>query len=328
MPSSAASTTGSTTWPCARRRAAAPDAIEPAEQPIGPGRPGTPGMEGCLELAIVGDHQDRRGRGRPVDRAGLLDQREQDGVGGPRTGVADPQPRRDALVAQPSLARPVEDDIDADRGRDRATQPTDQRRPRRGTGRARHREQQVRAVHEQPLGLDEGIGGPDGALRHRPHRTRAGAAPRRPARRATSPAPLPSEGEPPPAGRSRRRRLPRRRPGAGRGRGPCRSRGPWRRRRVRDQQLDALPRRLRHPPLGDGRADHRRDRGLVRPRDRDPHRQPRAGRPARAGPRRGRARARAARRGPRRRDRRAMPPPGCTRRGSTAGRRPARRTRW
>ena len=98
-------------------------------------------------------------------------------------------------------------------------------------------------------------------------------------------------------------------PVPGRRRGPRRSRGPWRRRRVRDQQLDALPRRLRDPARRDGRAGHRRDGRLVRPGDRALPRRPRAGHPPRAGPRRGRARARAARRGPRRRDRRARRDP-------------------
>ena len=41
-----------------------------------------------------------------------------------------------------------------------------------------------------------------------------------------------------------------------------------RRRRLRHQQLDALPRRLRHPPRRHGRPGHARDRRLVGARDR------------------------------------------------------------
>ena len=111
-------------------------------------------------------------------------------------------------------------------------------------------------------------------------------------------------------------------------RGPCRSRVTWRRRRVRDQQLDALPARLPDPPRRDGRTGHARDRRLVGPRDGRLPARPRPGDPARARPRRQRARARAARRGLRRRHlgrRRDEDEPGADRR--LHGGRPARRRR-
>ena len=53
------------------------------------------------------------------------------------------------------------------------------------------------------------------------------------------------------------------RPRPRRGRGARRSGGPRRRRRLRDQQLDALPGRLRDAPRGDGRPGHRRTRVVL-----------------------------------------------------------------
>ena len=50
--------------------------------------------QAVAEVAVVGDDEDRGGPQRSVDRARLVDQREEDGIGGPAAAVADAQARR------------------------------------------------------------------------------------------------------------------------------------------------------------------------------------------------------------------------------------------
>ena len=159
--------------------------------------------------------------------------------------VAHGQPGRDPLVAEAALGRAVEDELDGGRGRDHAAQPTDERRRRRRARRPRQGVEQVRPVDEQAPGRGERVAV---GLGHRRHRTRHSAPRLRSGRWASSCWSISMASS------------TAARPRAGRRGGPCRSRGPWRRRRVRHQQLDALPGRLPDPPRGDGRTRSRRTR--------------------------------------------------------------------
>ena len=96
---------------------------------------------------------------------------EDDVVGGPAAAVADDDPGRDALVAQATFGRPVEDELDGRGGRDRTTQPADQRGGRRRGRGLRQRVQQVRPVDQQAARGGERV--PVG-LGHRRNRTRRG----------------------------------------------------------------------------------------------------------------------------------------------------------
>ena len=178
----------------------------------------------------------------PLRRAGLHrrlgGQVEDHLVGRPASRVADRHPLRDP--AEHAVPDPVEHEVDRHRARDRRPQPADDRRRRRGAAGSALPDpvQQVRAVDQQPRrALERGAAG-SGAVRGGGHgQTVASgrAAPRR----------------------SRWRRLPRLRGRPRRRRRAGRPGGAGRRRRLRDQQRDALPRRLpaaARGPRGAGRA--------------------------------------------------------------------------
>ena len=204
-------------------------------------------------------------------------------VGGPPAAVADDDARpRSARRA--GRARAVRRRRARWRWRPgRRPQPADQRGRRRGAGVLRQRVEQVRAVDQQTVGAGQRVRdracGIDAIVRGR-------RAPRLRSGRVSLLLLVDLDGvvyrgaDPVP----------------GRRRGPRRSGGPWRRRRLRHQQLDALPGRLPDPARGDGRAGHARHGRLVGAGDGALPARARAGDPARAGPRGERARARAARR--------------------------------
>ena len=251
-------------------------------------------------------------RGRSRDGPRLVHERQQHLVGGAPAGVADDQPRRDALAAHARVGRAVEHELDADGRRDDRPQPPDQGGLRRGAGLARQGVEEIRPVDQQPVGAGQRV-----ARKRRHHAILRAARPAATIGRVSLLLLVDLDGvvyrgaDPVP----------------GRGRGARRPSRARRRRRVRDQQLDALPRRLRDPAGRDGRADHGRPGRLVRAGHGAPSRDHEAGirRVLVVGG--GRPGARAARRRARGGDRRRMPRRGCTRRASMAGRPPARRTR-
>ena len=126
------------------------------------------------QVPVVGDHEEGGGAVGAVDQADVLDHRQDHAVGGPTAAVADDDAGRDPLVAQATLGRAVEHELDRDRRRDRATKPADQRRRRRRTrpaGRLRDGVEEVGPIDQEPSGGGERVAV---GLRHRRHRTRRG----------------------------------------------------------------------------------------------------------------------------------------------------------
>jgi 4-nitrophenyl phosphatase len=116
-------------------------------------------MERRAERAVVGDDEqagDSAGSGRGP---GLIDQAQDQVVGGAPSRMADDEPGRDPLAAEAGVGRPVEHELDADVCRDRATQPTDQRRGRHLVTTPSERGQEVRTVDDQSIGGGERVAG-------------------------------------------------------------------------------------------------------------------------------------------------------------------------
>ena len=113
-----------------RRRRPAPARSSRPRSQSAPAVRAPRGVEEARQLAVVGDDEDRGGRGRPVRLrvSSTSDRSTASAVRGRRNSGRE-SPGRDPLVAQPALGRPVEDELDRDRRRDRAAQPPDERRP-------------------------------------------------------------------------------------------------------------------------------------------------------------------------------------------------------
>jgi hypothetical protein len=100
-------------------------------------------VQGRPEVAVVRDDEQSRRSRRTGDRSRLIDKVHEDLVGRAAPGVADDEPGRDPLAAQPGLRRTVEDELDPDLGRDRRPEATDQGGLRRWTCSAREGVEQV-----------------------------------------------------------------------------------------------------------------------------------------------------------------------------------------
>ena len=197
----------------------------------------------------------------------------QQDVGRAAPGVADHDPGREATVHAARRRRAVEHQRHRDPGRHQGPEASRDRDGGQRPALPGEGVQQVRAVDEEPGGADEGVcGGTGHGEMVRPLRPRYDS-------RHASPC------------RPRRRRVPRRRPDPGRRGRAGGSRRSWRRRRLRDEQLDALPRRLRDAALGDGRSRHRRPRGQLGAGDRALPGRPAPGPAGAKGAGRGRRRA-------------------------------------
>ena len=263
------------------------------------------------ERAVVGDDEEAGDSAGPGRGPGLIDQAQDQVVGGAPSRMADDQPGRDPLAAEARVGRPVEHELDADVCRDRATQPTDQRRRRHLIATAGERGQEVRAVD------DQSIGGGERVARRCHRRIVRARTPTATIGRVSLLLLVDLDGvvyrgaEPDPWCRGRAGR-------SGRAR---------RRHRLRHEQLDALPRRLRRAAVRHGLPGLRRSVSC-RPR----------GRPLSTSSTTRRGSAASSWSVPAdwsascatsgwRWSPSGTPRPGCTRRASTAGRRPVRRMR-
>ena len=211
-----------------------------------PRRSGHP-AERAWARHVVGDHEYRGRVGAPPDEI------DDDLVGRATTGMANGDAGRDAFAAQTGVGRTIEDELDRDGGRIAARS-----RPisaAAGCRAAERRRQEIRPVDDESSRVRQRISGRG----HRCDRTRL----RRQLGAAATIGPWASSSR-----RPRWRRVPRQRARAGRGRGARRPGGSGRRCRLRHEQLDALPGRLRDPAIRDGLPGVRRPCRVVGPRDR------------------------------------------------------------
>jgi hypothetical protein len=109
--------------------------IETAEQPGRARRPGAFCVKRRPEGAVVGDDEEACDAGRSGRSPRLIDQAQDEVIGGAPSRMADDQPGCDPLAAEAGVGRAIEHELDTDVSRDRATQPTDQRGRRNLTAR-------------------------------------------------------------------------------------------------------------------------------------------------------------------------------------------------
>ena len=109
-------------------------------------------MEGRSELSIVGDDEEPGRGAHACRRSGLVDQFHQDLVRRASTRMTHDQAGRDPLAAESGLRRAIEDELDADRCRDRGPEATDQRGLRRRAGSTGKGMEQVGSVDDQAVG--------------------------------------------------------------------------------------------------------------------------------------------------------------------------------